>query len=468
MSTTLPAGSVDLDAIRTRLGLDRPGSRLNPIGLRHLLIGDRALDDLPAITDAVRRPGEVVVLMDSTPMRHGEVSLKPEVVELLAPGREVRAVTLGEPDSELHVDAGTIAAATAAVEGAGCMVALGSGSICDIAKEATRPDIVPLVVVQTANSVNAFSDDMAVILRDGVKRTVPSRWPDALVIDLSVIADAPARLNRSGIGELAAVLTAPADWYLAGAIGMDGSYDRRVVDLFREGADELAAIATGVERGDLDAIESACDLMTRSGLALGVAGRTAPMSGTEHTVSHLLDMSAETRGKPTGLHGAQVGVAAVVVATAWDRLLDELDPERLLAAVGEPDGLQRRVSEAFAGLDPSGRMVDECWREVRQKADRFARLGPRLEQFTAEWDEHRLELRRLLGSPADIRQVLVAAGGPSTFAELDPGVDGQTARWALWNGHLQRSRFSMADLAWFAGSWSEDVVAQAVEAASAA
>jgi glycerol-1-phosphate dehydrogenase [NAD(P)+] len=113
-------------------------------------------------------------------------------------------------------------------------------------------------------------------------------------------------------------------------------------------------------------------------------------------------------------------------------------------------------------------MVDECWREVRQKADRFAGLGPRLEQFTAEWDVHRRELRRLLGSPTDIRQVLVAAGAPSTFEELDPGVDEQTAQWALWNGHLQRSRFSMADLAWFGGAWSEDAVAQAVEAASAA
>jgi glycerol-1-phosphate dehydrogenase [NAD(P)+] len=411
----------------------------------------------------------VVVLMDSTPMRHGPVSLKPEVMELLGgDGREVRPVTLGDPGAELHVDAATIAEATAAVDGAGCVVALGSGSICDIAKEASRPSSVPLVVVQTANSVNAFSDDMAVILRDGVKRTVPSRWPDALLIDLSVIADAPARLNQSGIGELTATLTAPADWYLACAIGMDGTYDRHVVDLFREGTDDLAGTAAGVARGDLDSLGTACDLMTRSGLALGVAGRTAPMSGTEHTVSHLLDMSAETRGMPTGLHGAQVGVAAVAVATAWDRLLEDLDPERLLAYAQGADGLEQRVQKAFTALDPSGRMVDECWREVRQKADRFAGLGPHLRQFTLEWDTHRRELRRLLGSADVIRQVLEAGGAPSTFADLDPTVDAGTARWALWNGHLQRDRFSMADLAWFAGAWSEELVEEAVEAASAA
>ena len=41
------------------------------------------------------------------------------------------------------------------------------------------------MVVQTAASVNAFSDDMAVLLKAGAKRTVPSRWPDALLVDLS-------------------------------------------------------------------------------------------------------------------------------------------------------------------------------------------------------------------------------------------------------------------------------------------
>ena len=61
-----------------------------------------------------------------------------------------------------------------------------------------RAGRIPFVVVQTAFSVNAFSDDMAVLLADGVKRTVPSRWPDALVVDLGVIADAPAAMNQAG------------------------------------------------------------------------------------------------------------------------------------------------------------------------------------------------------------------------------------------------------------------------------
>jgi glycerol-1-phosphate dehydrogenase [NAD(P)+] len=50
--------------------------------------------------------------------------------------------------------------------------------------------------------------------------------------------------------------------------------------------------------------------------ALGVAGSTAPYSGTEHLVSHLLDMSAVQLDRPFAFHGAQVGVATVPVAAA--------------------------------------------------------------------------------------------------------------------------------------------------------
>ena len=46
----------------------------------------------------------------------------------------------------------------AGARGAGVVVAVGSGTICDIGKEVTRELAVPYVVVQTANSVNASTN----------------------------------------------------------------------------------------------------------------------------------------------------------------------------------------------------------------------------------------------------------------------------------------------------------------------
>ena len=235
--------------------------------------------------------------------------------------------------------------AAIAEAGAGCVVSVGSGTITDIAKDASwRAGTIPFVVVQTAVSVNAFSDDMAVLLRDGVKRTVPSRWPDALLIDLRVIADAPAAMNRAGFGELCSMFTAPADWYLADALGMDDSFDEAVVGLFRDGADALLAGAERVRDNDPAMLAELAGRMTLTGIAMGVAGRTAPLSGTEHLLSHLLDMAAGAADRPLAFHGAQVGVATVLAATVWHDTLERLDPAVLLedAAFPDPNAIERR------------------------------------------------------------------------------------------------------------------------------
>ena len=61
---------------------------------------------------------------------------------------------------------------------------------------------------------------------------------------------------------------------------------------------------------------------------MGVTGSTAPASGMEHAVSHLLEMAATATGEtsPSGqsLHGEQVGVASIVAAATWARVRDAI------------------------------------------------------------------------------------------------------------------------------------------------
>lgn len=466
MSVARHLDPVDLDGVRRALGLDEPGSGLHPILMRRIEIGPDALDRLPAIVDALRRPGPLAVLADRRAMRRGTTDLKPDIVRRLGALGEVVPVAVGDDGAELHADAAAIDAARRLAAGAGILVSVGSGTICDIGKEASRELGIPYVVVQTANSVNAFADDMAVLLVRGVKRTLPSRWPDALVIDLRTLADAPAALNRAGVGELMAMFTAPADWRLASAFGQDPTFDPRVVTLFRDGAPALLEAAPRLASGDLAVHRSLAELMTLSGLALGVAGRTAPISGTEHTVSHLLDMAAGPTARVTRLHGAQVGVASLVVAVLWDRLLASLDPAALLSTpVPDAARMQARIEAAFATLDPTGGMADECWREYREKLEAWESRRAIRESAVRGWGDLVAELRALLVPPGEIAAALRSAGAPATFEELDPPSSAVEGSWALFNGHLMRSRFSIADLAWFADAWTPELVAEAIEEA---
>ena len=352
----------DLAGLRRRLG-DDPTGRRRPIGLGTVRIGPDALRYLADDVAAVRRDGPVVLIVDETPMRRGSRDLKAQVRSTLEARFPTTTTVLRATNGELHADADALAQADAGIAGAGCVVSVGSGTVTDVAKDASmRAGETPFVVVQTAVSVNAFSDDMAVLLRDGVKRTVPSRWPDVLIVDLEVIADAPVDMNRAGFGELCSMFTAPADWYLASAVGLDDTYDPDVVGLFRDGAEGLLEGAGRVAANDPAMLAELAGRMTLTGMAMGVAGRTAPLSGTEHLLSHLLDMAAGLAGRPLAFHGAQVGVASVLASTIWADTLDDLDPGALTrdAAFPTPDAVEQRVRAAFDPLDPSGRMADEC------------------------------------------------------------------------------------------------------------
>jgi len=479
LAPAAPAGEsvpdpTDVASLRALLVPLDPENRLRPIGMRRVIVGREALGELEtAVEELIAQPAapgdRVVMLTDATVMRRGQVDLKREVAARLGARFTLEHVVLGEQGNELHADEAAVARAGAAAAGARCVVAVGSGTITDIAKEATAAaGGVPLLVVQTAASVNAFSDNMAVITRAGAKRTVPSRWPDVLLIDVAVLADAPAAMNLAGFGDLLAVFTAPADWYLASLLGMDPDYHAAPAALTRERVRALLPGGARLAQSDPDALDELARALTLSGFTMGVAGTTAPLSGSEHLVSHLLDMAAEQAGRPLAFHGAQVAVATVPVAAAWEILLAELDPAcvRLDSMFPPPVALEPRVRAAFAGLDPSGAMGDECWRDVRAKLAAWTAARPAVEAFLADWSRHRASLASLVLPARDLGAALCAAGAPARFAELDPSVPPDLARWALLNCPLMRDRFTLVDLLFFLGWWDEAFVDRILERAA--
>jgi hypothetical protein len=224
-------GRLDLDDLRAKLaaasaGPPGPGPAgpyapdggphapergpLQPLGLRRVVEGPGALDQLGDVLAAASggTSGPVVVLAAATPMSVRGKGLRQTIGKLIGGRSGFTWVVIGPGSGAVHADEPTVAAARAAAAGAGCVVTVGSGTITDVGKAAAGPGI-PLVAVQTATSVNGYADPFSVLLRDGVKRTTPTRWPDTLVIDPDVLCGAPAGLNLAGAGDLAAMFALP-------------------------------------------------------------------------------------------------------------------------------------------------------------------------------------------------------------------------------------------------------------------
>ncbi len=463
------ADPTNLDGLREALGASDPGGRLAPLGMKRIEIGPDVLDLLPEAVSELLGGGERVVLVgDPTPIpREGE-ELKGLVERLLAETFLVERAVLGDPEHELHVDDAALDEAEGAVTGADCVVVVGSGTITDICKVATaRTGDTPLVVVQTAASVDGYFDDLSVVLKSGVKRTVPSRWPEVLLADLPTLVEAPAAMTAAGFGDAVSLYTGPADWYLASLVGMDDSYHPALVEMLMGHGRNFTDVAAGVGRREPEALGRLVRLLALRGISGGVAGTTAILSGTEHLISHMLDMHAGQHGLPLGVHGAQVGVATLIEAAAWEALFDELDPSKvdLDACFPEPEAMESVVREAFAGLDPTGAVADECWSDYAKKLERWTKRRGEFEAFLNDWPERRAELKEMVASPERLGGALTDAGAPARFGDLDPPVSPEVARWAVRNCHLMRNRFTVADLLFYLGWWDDAFVERLLERA---
>jgi glycerol-1-phosphate dehydrogenase [NAD(P)+] len=427
---------------------------LKPIGIGAIAVGRDALDSLRSV---VAGRGDVAILTDAVPKRRAGADLLAEVERRLDGLSPARVVLPGR-EGRVHADEATLIEAAERCSGASCLVTVGSGTLADLGKAVSaRLGGLPHVVVQTATSVNGFADDQSVLLIKGVKRTTPTRWPDALIADTDVLTGAPPDLNVAGVGDLLAMFTAPADWRLAHLLGMTDSYSPTVVSLTRRHGQAVLELAPRLARADAEAATEIAGVLALSGISMGVAGTTAPASGMEHTVSHLLEMAMNRRGRDSAYHGAQVGVTTVVAAVLWTRILDRLGrkrkPHLLFPSEAEMEG---KVRAAFVSVDSSGEMGEECWRLYSKKLGRWAANRTRLEDF--DWGTVEVNVGGLLGSPGALAASLAAAGAPTHFAELDPPVPEELVRWALLNCHLMRDRFTVADLAFLLDEWDKEDV----------
>ena len=365
------------------------------------------------------------------------ITTRPHIIESTEPTASNTAVAALHP----HL-AGTTA-----------LVAIGSGTVNDIAKMAAHQAGLPYAVVATAPSMNGYTSSIAALLVDGVKTTQPCTPPVACLGDLEMLAAAPHRMVAAGLGDLLSKPVSNADWLLAHALA-NGAHSTTAANLIAASADFIAGIA-----GQLPAPTAVGKLMASlclSGLAMSVAGTSAPASGGEHLISHYLDMTHHAFGAPNDLHGCQVGVATLATAALYEKLL-ALDPQAidvndLVAHHPAWSDYEPIVRERF------GPLAAAILPHARQGHPTRNALRTRLTRLRETWDELLAVLRPTLRSPEVIRAELLAARCPTTFTAI--GIDAERARRAIAHSKDIRPRYTILHLATELGrleEWTADL-----------
>ena len=455
-----------LSRVRQVLSDNDPNKQFASLDMAEVHIADNVLPLLCEVIDrhvaeAGRRAGadtQVRMIVDPVMIRRGETDLKAHVESLLATRYAVRRVVMDDGHPVLHADEVILDRASDASVGADVIVSVGGGTITDVAKIAAERNGVPVhVVIQTAASVDGFTDNFAVVIQNGVKTTLLSRWPQAVLADTTVIADAPRYLNASGFGELLSMYAAPGDWFLAARMGMDSRYAPVLLEMLDLCGGGIEDWSGGIGTGDPEACAKLTTALAMRGIVTGVGGTTASLSGMEHLVSHMLDMVNGELHEPTGLHGAQVGVGSVIRAAAWEVFCErvaeeELDPATLFPTIGD---YEAEVKARFAWLDPSGRIGAECWGRYAKKLTAWHQAREKVMAAFADWAALRAKHDSLAFGSHKIALYLARAGAAMRFGDLEPAPSAKRLHWVVRNCQFMRERFTVADLLMLAGWWDD-------------
>ena len=320
-------------------------------------------------------------------------------------------------------------------------IAVGSGTVNDIVKTATDRVGLPYSAIATAPSMNGYTSSLAALLSKGVKITTPCRPPVVCLIDLDVMARAPYRMIASGLGDLMSKPVSNADWRLAYRL-LGAEYATRIMDLLDAGGRLLEGVAPRLPQRDTEAVGKLCASLCISGLAMGLAGTTAPSSGGEHLISHYLDMTHFAWGEPHDFHGCQVGVATVTTAALYERLAamapEQIDVDACLAAHPTWEQRAAQVEERF------GKLTDAILPHTREGYCTREELGDRLNLLKKEWDSILADARQTLLPARDLIAALRSADCPASFSEID--VTPERARRAVVHSRDIRARYTILHL----------------------
>ncbi len=192
---------------------------------------------------------------------------------------------------------------------------LGGGLAADVAKYCAARSGLPLVVIPTALSVDAFITPASGIRRDGCVHYIETKSPEQLILDLEIIAAAPAAVRAAGIADVLSIATGCWDWKFAHERGKNPPGMQFVAWQFENAQSILNGAldcAEAAGRGDRDGLKTLYDCLALEVQLCNQIGHSRPEEGTEHYFAYYVE-NLLGHGLP---HGDLVG-PGIMLAARW-------------------------------------------------------------------------------------------------------------------------------------------------------
>jgi glycerol-1-phosphate dehydrogenase [NAD(P)+] len=409
---------------------------------KHVIIGEDVLSSVNDIFTDSFGDAKAVVVTDENEF---EVAGQ-EVQRLLEEaGRETVEPYIFPSDPPLYADYASIEKLIESLrEHDAIPVAVGSGTLNDIAKRAAYECDRPYMNVATAASMDGYTAFGASIEYEGAKQTLTCPAPRAVLGDVDLLVGAPQDMTAAGYADLLGKVTAGADWLIADALGIEKIHQVGW-DLVQEDLRSWISKPKDLREGDGDAMDGLIEGLVMSGLSIQAYQSSRTASGAEHQFSHLWEGEGLGRDRnPPLSHGFKVGLGSIAVAALFERVLERdlanLDVEAIKSEWPSAAEVEERVRAAH---NPP--LEDPAVKQALAKHLSVNELDERLKTIQQVWPELREKVREQLMSAAELREMLREAGCPTSAEEI--GLSSEDFKATYRRAQMIRSRYTVLDLA---------------------
>ena len=225
-----------------------------------------------------------------------------------------KVVRLTYPEPEPVAGQAQIDMAKEAGAKADYLLAVGTGTLNDIAKYAGHLLQKPSGVFATAPSMDGFTSGVAALVLNGSKVTLPAQVVSDVLIDDCVLQKAPKNMIGAGVADIMAKYCALADWKISTLLGFGANepYNDEAAIFMLDAVHACDESVPALLRGEKGGLEKLMNALLISGYAMVIAGHSRVASGAEHHMSHFLEMDFIARGERIPLHGIKVGLGTMV------------------------------------------------------------------------------------------------------------------------------------------------------------
>lgn len=192
---------------------------------------------------------------------------------------------------------------------------VGGGLAADAAKYLAAKWELPLVIIPTALSVDAFLTAASGIRREGCVHYIETKAAETLLLDLDVIAAAPTAIRAAGVTDVVSIATGSWDWRYAHERGKNP----QGMEFIPWAYDNAQSILNGVldcaeaaGRGESEGLKTLFDCLGMEVQLCNQIGHARPEEGTEHYFAYCVE-NVMGHGLP---HGDLVG-PGIILAARW-------------------------------------------------------------------------------------------------------------------------------------------------------